>query len=177
MPTPITSLQLADEAVCIGEPASSESYLSIPNLLAAATSRGAQAIHPVGNRACPNTIHLSSLQCTPACPLVHAARCMLGDAHVTLRVCPCIPQGYGFLSENARFVEICTDMGLEFIGPKPAHIRQMGDKATARETMIVSRWTPAAGPAYVSGDGTENQKGKQGPLSTALHGRQASGWG
>ena len=39
--------QLADEAVCIGEPPSSESYLNIPNLLAAAVSRGADAIHPV----------------------------------------------------------------------------------------------------------------------------------
>lgn len=43
----LTVLQLADEAVCIGEAASSESYLNIPNLLAAAISRGAQAIHPV----------------------------------------------------------------------------------------------------------------------------------
>jgi len=39
-------VQLADEAVCIGEAPSSESYLNIPNLLAAAISRGAQAIHP-----------------------------------------------------------------------------------------------------------------------------------
>mmetsp|Transcript_24198 Transcript_24198/g.71829 ORF Transcript_24198/g.71829 Transcript_24198/m.71829 type:complete len:506 (-) Transcript_24198:198-1715(-) len=84
--------KLADEAVCIGEAPSSESYLNIPQLLAAATSRGCGAIHP----------------------------------------------GYGFLSENARFVEICTDMGLEFIGPKPDQIRTMGDKATARETMIAA---------------------------------------
>jgi len=82
-------VQLADEAVCIGEAPSSESYLNIPNLLAAAVSRGAQAIHP----------------------------------------------GYGFLSENARFVEICTDHGIEFIGPKPQQIRLMGDKSTARDTM------------------------------------------
>ena len=41
--------QLADEAVCIGDAPSSESYLNIPNLLAAAISRGAQAIHPVGH--------------------------------------------------------------------------------------------------------------------------------
>lgn len=39
--------QLADEAVCIGEAASSESYLSIPNIISAAMSRGADAIHPV----------------------------------------------------------------------------------------------------------------------------------
>lgn len=39
--------QLADEAVCIGGAPSSESYLNIPNLLAAAISRGADAIHPV----------------------------------------------------------------------------------------------------------------------------------
>jgi acetyl-CoA carboxylase biotin carboxylase subunit len=39
-------VQLADEAVCVGEPASSKSYLNIPNILAAATSRGVDAIHP-----------------------------------------------------------------------------------------------------------------------------------
>ncbi len=39
--------QLADEAVCIGEAPSSESYLNIPNIIAAAISRGADAIHPV----------------------------------------------------------------------------------------------------------------------------------
>jgi hypothetical protein len=38
---------MADEAVCIGEAPSSESYLNVPNLLAAAVSRGAQAVHPV----------------------------------------------------------------------------------------------------------------------------------
>ncbi|HJO78385.1 MAG TPA: biotin carboxylase N-terminal domain-containing protein, partial [Prochlorococcaceae cyanobacterium Fu_MAG_134] len=39
-------VQLADEAVCIGEAQSSKSYLNIPNILAAATSRGVDAIHP-----------------------------------------------------------------------------------------------------------------------------------
>lgn len=81
--------QLADEAVCIGEAPSSESYLNIPTILSAAMSRGADAIHP----------------------------------------------GYGFLSENAEFVDICKDHGINFIGPGSDHIRVMGDKATARETM------------------------------------------
>lgn len=40
-------MQLADEAVCIGEAQSSESYLNVPNIIAAAVSRGADAIHPV----------------------------------------------------------------------------------------------------------------------------------
>lgn len=40
-------LQLADEAVCIGEAASSESYLNVPNIISAAISHGADAIHPV----------------------------------------------------------------------------------------------------------------------------------
>eukprot|EP01023_Acetabularia_acetabulum_P059856 TRINITY_DN7196_c1_g2_i1.p1 TRINITY_DN7196_c1_g2~~TRINITY_DN7196_c1_g2_i1.p1 ORF type:complete len:500 (-),score=93.70 TRINITY_DN7196_c1_g2_i1:119-1618(-) len=83
------AVQFADEAVCIGEAASSESYLNIPNIISAAISRGAQAVHP----------------------------------------------GYGFLSENAEFVDICNDHGLEFIGPKSEQIRLMGDKATARDTM------------------------------------------
>ena len=46
-PASQTGVQMADEAVCIGEPPSSESYLNIPNLLSAAVSRGADAIHPV----------------------------------------------------------------------------------------------------------------------------------
>ncbi|MGH6990424.1 MAG: acetyl-CoA carboxylase biotin carboxylase subunit [Stellaceae bacterium] len=42
--------------------------------------------------------------------------------------------GYGFLSENARFAEILIDHGLQFIGPKPEHIRIMGDKIEAKRT-------------------------------------------
>ncbi|MEN8830986.1 acetyl-CoA carboxylase biotin carboxylase subunit, partial [Pacificibacter sp.] len=42
--------------------------------------------------------------------------------------------GYGFLSENAAFVQIVEDHGLTFIGPSAEHIRQMGDKITAKET-------------------------------------------
>ena len=42
--------------------------------------------------------------------------------------------GYGFLSENARFAEILTDHGITFIGPKPEHVRIMGDKIEAKRT-------------------------------------------
>ncbi|MBD3880921.1 acetyl-CoA carboxylase biotin carboxylase subunit [Phormidium tenue FACHB-886] len=83
-------VQLADEAVCIGEPPSSKSYLNIPNIIAAALTRNATAIHP----------------------------------------------GYGFLAENARFAEICADHQIAFIGPSPEAMRAMGDKSTAKETMI-----------------------------------------
>ncbi len=83
-------VQLADEAVCIGEAPSSQSYLNIPRIIAAALTRNATAIHP----------------------------------------------GYGFLAENARFAEICADHQIAFIGPTPEAIRAMGDKSTAKETMI-----------------------------------------
>lgn len=83
-------VQLADEAVCIGEAPSSKSYLNIPGIIAAALTRNATAIHP----------------------------------------------GYGFLAENARFAEICADHKITFIGPSPEAIRAMGDKSTAKETMI-----------------------------------------
>ncbi len=83
-------VKFADEAVCIGKPASAESYLNVPNIIAAAEITNADAIHP----------------------------------------------GYGFLAENARFAEICGQNGIKFIGPTPDQIRSMGDKITAKETMI-----------------------------------------
>lgn len=86
-------VRFADEAVCIGPPASSESYLNIPKIISAVEITNADAVHP----------------------------------------------GYGFLAENARFAEICTDYGIKFIGPTPDQIRSMGDKITAKETMIKSK--------------------------------------
>jgi acetyl-CoA carboxylase, biotin carboxylase subunit len=86
-------VRFADEAVCIGPPASSESYLNIPKIISAVEITNADAVHP----------------------------------------------GYGFLAENARFAEICTDYGIKFIGPTPDQIRAMGDKITAKETMIKSK--------------------------------------
>jgi acetyl-CoA carboxylase biotin carboxylase subunit len=83
-------VKFADEAVCIGKPAGADSYLNIPNIIAAAEITNADAIHP----------------------------------------------GYGFLAENARFAEICGQNGIKFIGPTPDQIRSMGDKITAKETMI-----------------------------------------
>ncbi len=94
-------VRFADEAVCIGPPASSESYLNIPKIMAAVEITNADAVHP----------------------------------------------GYGFLAENADFAEICTEYGIKFIGPTPAQIRKMGDKITAKETMI------AAGVPVVPGSG------------------------
>jgi acetyl-CoA carboxylase biotin carboxylase subunit len=47
-----------------------------------------------------------------------------------------IHPGYGFLAENARFAEICSEHGLKFIGPTADMIRNMGDKITAKDTMI-----------------------------------------
>ncbi|MEZ5045919.1 MAG: acetyl-CoA carboxylase biotin carboxylase subunit [Chitinophagaceae bacterium] len=83
-------VRFADEAVCIGKPAGSDSYLNIPHLMAAAEITNADAIHP----------------------------------------------GYGFLAENANFADICGQHQIKFIGPTPAMINSMGDKITAKETMI-----------------------------------------
>lgn len=55
--------------------------------------------------------------------------------------------GYGFLAENARFAEICGEHGIKFIGPTPEQISTMGDKITAKETMI------KAGVPVVPGSG------------------------
>ena len=83
-------VRFADEAVCIGPPVSSKSYLSIPNIIAAAEITNADAIHP----------------------------------------------GYGFLSENEKFSRVCQEHGIKFIGALPEQIAAMGDKATAKATMI-----------------------------------------
>jgi len=61
--------------------------------------------------------------------IIEAARKANADA---------IHPGYGFLSENAAFSERCSKEGIEFIGPGPDAIRQMGDKITARKTMIAA---------------------------------------
>ncbi|MEA5110189.1 Biotin carboxylase [bioreactor metagenome] len=61
--------------------------------------------------------------------IIEAARKAKADA---------IHPGYGFLSENAAFSERCSKEGIEFIGPGPDAIRQMGDKITARKTMIAA---------------------------------------
>ena len=47
-----------------------------------------------------------------------------------------IHPGYGFLAENAKFAQICIDHNIKFIGPTPGMINGMGDKITAKETMI-----------------------------------------
>ncbi|MBL7757811.1 MAG: acetyl-CoA carboxylase biotin carboxylase subunit [Chitinophagaceae bacterium] len=83
-------VKFADEAVCIGKPQSSDSYLNIPHIMAAVEITNADAIHP----------------------------------------------GYGFLAENAKFAKICNDHGIKFIGPTADMISSMGDKITAKDTMI-----------------------------------------
>ncbi len=82
-------VRLADESVCVGPPASKDSYLNIPAILTAASITGADAIHP----------------------------------------------GIGFMSENAIFAEMVEEHGFTFIGPTPEHIRIMGDKVTAKQTV------------------------------------------
>ena len=47
-----------------------------------------------------------------------------------------IHPGYGFLAENADFAEVCAEYGIKFIGPTPEQMRKMGDKITAKDTMI-----------------------------------------
>ena len=56
--------------------------------------------------------------------------------------------GYGFLAENAKFSQICADHGIKFIGPTPEMINKMGDKITAKDTMI-----KAGVPVVPGGDG------------------------
>ncbi|MBI1749280.1 MAG: acetyl-CoA carboxylase biotin carboxylase subunit [Acidobacteria bacterium] len=82
-------VRFADEAVCIGPPRSTESYLNIPQVISAAEITDVDAIHP----------------------------------------------GYGFLSENANFAEVCEASSIAFIGPPSEAIRLMGEKDRARREM------------------------------------------
>ena len=82
-------VKLADIAICIGGPKSSESYLNIPAIISASEIANADAIFP----------------------------------------------GYGFLSENQNFVEICAHHDIVFIGPKSETMQLMSDKSKAKDVM------------------------------------------
>ncbi len=69
-----------------------------------------------------------------------------------------IHPGYGFLAENASFAEICLASGITFIGPPPAAIQKMGDKALARKTMIAAGVPVVPGSEGVVGDFTKAAK-------------------
>ena len=84
--------QLADEAVCIGPSASSESYLNMESIISAAMVTGADAIHP----------------------------------------------GFGFLSENAKFAQLCEQCRITFVGPNSSVIQCLGNKQEARNTMMAA---------------------------------------
>ncbi|MFA5840018.1 MAG: acetyl-CoA carboxylase biotin carboxylase subunit [Candidatus Margulisiibacteriota bacterium] len=66
-----------------------------------------------------------------------------------------IHPGYGFLSENAKFVEICTASNITFIGPPIDAMNRMGDKATARRTVV-----KAGVPVVPGTDGTISDEGE-----------------
>ena len=82
-------VRYADEAICIGPPRASDSYLNVPAVIAAAEIADVDAIHP----------------------------------------------GYGLLSENANFAEVCRASNIKFIGPTPEMMRLMGEKEKARQAM------------------------------------------
>ena len=59
-----------------------------------------------------------------------------------------IHPGYGFLAENDEFAQACVDEGIAFIGPTPENMRAMGDKVTARQTMIAAGVPVVPGSAH-----------------------------
>lgn len=86
-------VRLATYSVCVGSAQSSESYLSIPNVISAAKLYNCEAIHP----------------------------------------------GFGFLSENSQFASICEENEISFIGPSPAIMELMGNKAAARKQALKAK--------------------------------------
>lgn len=105
-------VKFADEAVCIGAAPSSESYLKMPNIIAAAELTNACAIHP----------------------------------------------GYGFLSENAFFSDLCKEHKIKFIGASHNMIQKMGDKASAKKTMIAAGVPTIPGSEGILGSYTDAEK-------------------
>ena len=105
-------VRFADEAVCIGPPRSSDSYLNIPHVISAAEITNVDAIHP----------------------------------------------GYGFLSENANFAEVCEASHLTFIGPPPEILRLMGEKDHARREMAAAGLPIVPGTEGVLEDETAAEK-------------------
>ncbi|HYG68578.1 MAG TPA: acetyl-CoA carboxylase biotin carboxylase subunit [Anaeromyxobacteraceae bacterium] len=69
-----------------------------------------------------------------------------------------IHPGYGFLSENAEFAEMVTNMGLKFIGPRPEMLRLMGNKVKAREAMEKAGLPLLPGARGVLRDGEEAER-------------------
>ncbi|MCW8819880.1 MAG: acetyl-CoA carboxylase biotin carboxylase subunit, partial [Ignavibacteriaceae bacterium] len=69
-----------------------------------------------------------------------------------------IHPGYGFLAENADFAEVCTSSGIKFIGPDAEMIRKMGDKNTARKTVIAAGVPVVPGSTGLISDGNEALK-------------------
>lgn len=69
-----------------------------------------------------------------------------------------IHPGYGFLAENATFAEICDEYNIKFIGPRPEMIRKMGDKITAKETMLKAGVPCIPGSEGLINDKTEGKK-------------------
>jgi len=102
-------VRFADEAVCIGPPRSSESYLNIPHVISAAEITDVDAIHP----------------------------------------------GYGFLSENANFAEVCKASQIAFIGPAPDILRMMGEKDQARREMAAAGVPVVPGSQGIVADADE----------------------
>lgn len=86
-------LDYADDAVCIGPPPPTDSYLNIPRIISAAEVANVDAIHP----------------------------------------------GYGFLAENAHFAEVCRSCQIEFIGPSPEAMGELGDKINCKKLAKASK--------------------------------------
>ena len=111
-------VQLADEAVCVGEALSSKSYLNIPNILAAATSRGADAIHPGYGFLAENDKFAEMCRdhgLTFVGPSPHAIRSM-GDkstAKTTMQSVgvPTVPGSEGLLSSTNQAAALAEEMG------------------------------------------------------------------
>src|ERR1700693_1112445 len=105
-------VRFADEAICIGPPRPSDSYLHVPAVISAAEIADVDAIHP----------------------------------------------GYGLLSENANFAEVCRASNIKFIGPPPEVTRLMGEKEKARQVMKKAKVPILPGSEGVLADEEEAQE-------------------
>ena len=113
------------------------------------------AIYSTADKSSQHVIQADEAICIGPAPSSKSYLVKNAIIHTALRLsCDAIYPGYGFLSENAEFVDLCEANDIKFIGPAAESIREMGDKSTARKLAVTNNVpvVPGSDDAYDSED-------------------------